>query len=548
MRYFIYCRKSSEAEDRQVLSIDSQLAELTRSFAAEPSITIVRTYKEAHSAKAPGRPVFEEMLAAIEKGEAEGIIAWHPDRLARNSVDGGRIIYLLDRKILKDMKFPTFSFENTPQGKLMLSVLLGFSKYYVDSLSENVKRGQRSKVERGWRPASFPLGYRHDPVSKTVVLDPDHSPVLKRLFDLALTGAYSVPQLLRVATEEWHYRMPSTRRYKGRPLALASLYKMLANPFYAGQFRWNGRLYQGKHEPLITLTEFERLRRIVGRAHKERPQRHSFPFTGLIRCGACGLMVTAEHKWNAQGREYEYYHCTKRGSGPRCTQPAITASELETQLAAVVHRVSLDEATLKVALGQCIRDTAGVELATAALQRDLQLRIADLDAQISTLTDLRVRNIISDDEFLLRRRDLTLARATLVEASSKSGQADQWFELVSEVNLFRNRAASWFDNGTHQVKRLILQTIGSNFRMTNKRISVEAKEPFVLRVEQSPFLYLCSTVEDVRMAFEHSDEKVTQLLTQLRSIRAMAEAEGHTAPLQEEEADDQESTKDAALV
>ena len=98
MRYFIYCRKSSESEDRQILSIDSQKAELEAKFGSLPDVEIVEIFEESYSAKAPGRTIFSEVMRRLQKGDADGLIAWHPDRLSRNSVDAGHIIYLLDRK------------------------------------------------------------------------------------------------------------------------------------------------------------------------------------------------------------------------------------------------------------------------------------------------------------------------------------------------------------------------------------------------------------------------------------------------------------------
>src|ERR1017187_1909965 len=127
-KFILYARKSTDVEDKQILSIDAQLNEL-RQCADREGIRIVGELIEKQSAKTPGRPIFNAMLERIEAGEADGILAWHPDRLARNSIDGGQIIYLLDTGKIKTLKFPTFRFESDPQGKFMLNIMFGQSKY-----------------------------------------------------------------------------------------------------------------------------------------------------------------------------------------------------------------------------------------------------------------------------------------------------------------------------------------------------------------------------------------------------------------------------------
>ena len=144
-KYFLYARKSTEDDDKQIMSIEAQLFEL-REFARKENLTIVRESQESKSAKTPGRTVFGEMMTRIESGEASGILAWHPDRLARNSIDGGRVIYAVDQEKLVSLRFPTFWFEPTPQGLFMLQVAFGQSKYYSDNLVQNVKR--RSEERR----------------------------------------------------------------------------------------------------------------------------------------------------------------------------------------------------------------------------------------------------------------------------------------------------------------------------------------------------------------------------------------------------------------
>lgn len=175
-KYYLYARKSTDDEDRQILSIESQINEL-REYAKRENLSVVEEFVEAKTAKAPGRTIFNFMIKQIEAGVADGILAWHPDRLARNSVDGGRIIYLVDVSKIADLRFPTYRFDNSAQGKFMLSIAFGQSKYYIDNLSENVRRGLREKLRRGEWPGIAPVGYLNDYKLHTIYPDPEKSAI-----------------------------------------------------------------------------------------------------------------------------------------------------------------------------------------------------------------------------------------------------------------------------------------------------------------------------------------------------------------------------------
>lgn len=478
MKYFLYCRKSSESEDRQVLSIDSQRKEMERLASSWPEVAIIDTYEESFSAKAPGRPIFEQMLRRIEKGEADGIIAWHPDRLARNSIDGGRVIYLLDRKQLKDLRFASFTFENNSQGKFMLSIIFGYSKYYVDSLSENVRRGNRAKYERGWLPNKPPAGYLNDLEAKTIIPDPERFPLIRRMWELMLTGAYSPRQIWEMAAFEWGLRTKKRKRIGGNPLSLSAIYKILTNPFYAGILEWEGKTYPGKHDPIVTLDEFDHVQRLLGRPRQARSKTYEFAYTGMIHCAECGFSVTAEEKTNRYGSRYTYYHCSKRRLDYRCLQPYVSLFAIEKQMVQFLEEITIPEAIHNWALAKLDRLSQKQGKEEEIQRHSAEKAQAATDRQLENLTKLRLRDLLTDDEYLKERNELEREKIQLRQGLKEFNSDQTWFEPARDLILFNNRAMSWFKTGDIQTKRLILSMVGSNFLLKDKKLFIEAKKPF----------------------------------------------------------------------
>jgi site-specific DNA recombinase len=336
-RAFIYTRKSTEGEDRQALSIDSQISELAL-YASKMNLSIERVFRESQSAKEPGRPVFEEMMQIVGGKGADVIICWKLDRLARNPIDGGRLIWALERREVTEIQTPHHSFKNTSDDKFWMQLEFGMAKKYVDDLSENVKRGLRHKLASGWFPGKAPLGYFNDrnlPKSgRQIIPDPVSFPLVRLLWDRLLTGKYSINRLGIMAEKEMRFPRPPSR---------STLFDLFRNPFYSGRFLYKGVLYQASHDPMVTAEEFEKAQRILKKRKKpQRKGRKFFAFSGLLLCGQCGAMVTAEEKHKyiislKMKRRFIYYHCYH----PRncaCRQCSITEPELCRQIDAYLSQ------------------------------------------------------------------------------------------------------------------------------------------------------------------------------------------------------------------
>jgi site-specific DNA recombinase len=500
MGYFLYTRKSEEDEGRQIQSIGDQL-KIGKRLAQECGIFIVDVFEESRSAKRPGRPIFNEMIRRIEVGEADGIIAWHPDRLSRNAVDAGVLIDLLDRGKLRDLKFDSYKFENTPEGKWMLNIVLGQSKYYVDKLSKDVKRGIQSKLENGHFPHRAPVGYLNNASERNVQADPDRFGAVKRAFHLVLTDAYSVPEALDVLNNQWAFRTRKTDRSGGKPLSRSAFYSMLTNPFYTGMMEHDGQLYEGKHPPMLTQQEFDAIQKKLQRPNTLQRQRQEFDFTGLMRCGLCGCRITAERKvkhYKGTGRTctYVYYHCTGGKGG--CIKQSVTQAEVESQVKELLNNVTIHPKIAKWCLSPARRWHEQESGFSNASLDDLLKALAAAERKKSNLFNERFTNpdVLSAEEFREQKEQMQAEiNALKKEAKKTQEKLQQVHQTAENVYDFAVNAKISFEQGNTKLRKEIAARLGVNYYLTLGK----------LQIEPHPLLVPILTIEPAKKSYQSHD-------------------------------------------
>lgn len=346
IRYCLYARKSSESEERQALSIDSQINEMKK-IAERDDLTVVDVRRESHSAKDRGmRPVFNEIIKDIRIGKFTGILTWAPDRLSRNAGDLGIIVDLMDQRKLLEIRTYGQTFADSPNDKFLLMILGSQAKLENDNRSVNVKRGMRSRVEMGLWPDVAPLGYlnqyRTDKRCE-VILDEQRAPIIKQMFQKVANDHWSMRKVYQWLDQEIHFRTKGDN-----VLTFSGIQRMLNNPFYYGKFeypRGSGKWYNGKHVPIVTKQLFEKAKKHLQRDQIVRRNKE-FSFVRLFSCGLCGSGIGAEEKLkplkDGTIAKYCYYGCT-RGRDRFCKNQYIREDVLIEQLITIFDNADIDE-------------------------------------------------------------------------------------------------------------------------------------------------------------------------------------------------------------
>ena len=470
-KYILYARKSTDTEDKQVLSIDAQLAEL-RKFARDNKLVVTDELIEKRNAKNPGRPIFNSMIKQIENGEANGILAWHPDRLARNSIDGGQIIYLLDQTSLNYLRFPVFQFENTSQGKFMLSIMFGQSKYYVDNLSENTKRGLRARVRNGDFPSQAPFSYLNDTRTKTIVLDKRYSPLVKELFERYARGDQTMENLA------YFLQGNGAMTSGGKAFKDDKVKSILQNPFYYGHFIYNGELHEGRHTPIISKSLYDKVQAVIEqRGHTQKQIKPTTPFLGLLRCAGCGMSITSETKTktqkNGNTHSWIYYRCSRKKRAVKCVELPIRERDLLPQLSALLGEYAMSDDVSKFMTDKMTQDEQAESSSNISLLDDLQQQIARLTAKQKILLDSYLDQDIDRPTFLAKKSEILSEKKSL-EESLANLQTNQnawlepmrkWLETAKSIYYLRE------NNNFNGQKAVLSEIFGLNLFLENKTLT-----------------------------------------------------------------------------
>lgn len=353
MKYCLYARKSTEAEEKQALSIDSQIKEM-KQVAERENLNIVEVRKESHSAKESGqRPVFEEIVKDIDTGIFNGIITWAPDRLSRNAGDLGKLVDRMDQRKLIQIKTFGQTFSNSPSDKFLLMILCSQAKLENDNKSINVKRGMRARCEMGLWPVQPPTGYRkpNQRLAKCEVeIDPERADTIRQIFEKISYEKWSVSKV-----HAWLRYDLDFKTHRGFHLSLGNVFKIINNTFYYGRFEFpqgSGIWYEGKHKPIITKELFDETRNSI-KSQTIKSQGKEFAFTRIMKCGACGSGITADEKFkkllNGGVNRHVYYRCTK-AKDRNCKNPALNETELIESLLDMVDTLNINKVKLTAKL------------------------------------------------------------------------------------------------------------------------------------------------------------------------------------------------------
>ncbi|PIS32432.1 hypothetical protein COT40_00135, partial [Candidatus Peregrinibacteria bacterium CG08_land_8_20_14_0_20_41_10] len=371
---------------------------------------------------------------------------------------------MVDRGLIKSLKFPTFWFEPTPQGLFMLNIAFGQSKYFVDNLRENTKRGLRQKIRNGVWPGWAPVGYLNNLKTKMIDVDSKKAPKVRKLFELYATGNYTFHSLANWCKEH------KLKGNLGKEISTSNIPIILQNIFYVGLMKYRGEIFEGVHKPLISKKLFDKVQETLKqRGRTQEVKKHYFPFVGLMHCASCGASIIAEVQ-----KGHNYYRCTKK-KGP-CLEKYLREEILIDQIKNFLQKVSLSSQDTRKVLSELEKDELRAKERSKIIVQNLKEEILLVEKELERLLDVYLKEVISTEEYTSRKQKLLTQKVELREKIQDFEQKGlSWLELAREFVLKLNYAEKLLNSGNYPEMTTFLKNIGSNHILQNRQLIFSPK-------------------------------------------------------------------------
>lgn len=477
--YAIYLRKSSDENHKQEQSLVTQ-KRICEEWAVSNNLNIYNIFEEKASAMDDGnRPVFDEVISLVKNGVINAILVAHMDRLARNFIEAGELIKLLEQGLLKEIRTPNKVFSNKGDSIYMYFDFV-FATYYSRQLSVKVKEGIQTKLQKGEYPSNAPTGYVNK--DKKIYPDPQKAPFIKRCYELYATGDYSQKDLVKILYKE------GFRTEAGNKVRKSVIGRILNDPIYWGKIRRKGVIYDGVHKPIVSVKLANQVQKILEEKNNPKKANHKFLYRGFMFCEECGCKLTATKK-TKNNKDYVYYYCTNGKGG--CTQHRkyLNEQSIEDLFIELMKDFQLDrekaEISLNIYKNEVLKEIDYQKKSKELLQKQL----TKVEEKLDKLLDLYLNGNLDERKYKEKQNNLKREESTIKETinSKNTQKVETTLEILDKIKDYCCDAEKLYSDGNSLVKENMLKSLLWKTTVENGKIaSIQYKTPYDILAELSP--------------------------------------------------------------
>ena len=463
MKYaVIYARVSSKEQEREGYSIPVQL-DMLRKYAEKNDFRVCQEFVDVETAKQSGRKHFSEMVQFVADQKAKPVILVEKtDRLYRNFDD-----YMLLRNLGIDLHFVkegrVIGKDSKSQDRLAHDLNLVIAKNYSDNLREEVRKGMEGRAAAGWFPGKSPFGYKN--ANRIIEIHPEASWIVTRIFEIFATGDVTLSELRRKIRVE-----------TGKSLSKAYLAVLLKNPFYIGFFEWQGKRFSGKHPIFIDPKTFEEVQRVFTRSGKPgKYRKHSFAFSGLMRCAHDGCTVTA----GLQKSKYIYYRCT--GHRGKCDLPYMREEMISEKLGQLLRNIEVPEAVAQAIIENLRNSQKEMENKNAEYRLKLLQRITGIRNRMDQAYNDKLDGKITPEYWERKSAEWQAEEQALqIELLNSGSPTSDFLPTVEKVFELAQRAYSLYVTRKPHEQAELLKKVLLNCATDGVSLTPTYRKPFDL--------------------------------------------------------------------